>query len=133
MLATAISIAEMCRKSSSRPDIRYSLLLQMCHARRAPASMADPATNAAKTKPPRLYASTPTTLHRKETLACEAKHTGQPLCSDVSSILTRQASCTYRSVHLHTDLRGAGSLSVQMKHSGGDGNSSSTAMLARVR
>ena len=34
------------------------------------------------------------------------------------SILTKHSSCMYRSVHLHADLRGAGTLSVQMKHSG---------------
>ena len=45
-------------------------------------------------------------------------HTGHTGCRLVSSILERHAWCTYLSVHLHADLRGAGALSVQMKHSG---------------
>ena len=52
------------------------------------------------------------------TLAYGAAHTGHRACRVVSSILARQASCTCRSVHLHADRRGAGALSVQMKHSG---------------
>ena len=78
---------------------------------------------------PVLQHFTRTTDNLDVTLAYGSRHTGHRALVAVSSILERHASCTYLSVHLHADLRGAGTLPVQMKHSGG----SSSAIVGNAR
>ena len=104
----------------------------MCHVAQALHKRAGDTTKSANAKTPSLNTRTPTTLDVHETLAYGVAHTGHPACVDVSSILTRHASCTYRSVHLHADRRGAGAVSVQMKHSGGGADSSSAIQARRM-